>query len=102
MTGAVWCWLKGVLARRPQRRSRWSRPRLERLEDRTLLAGDTIQNATGLTFTAFNTAHAGKFVSQPDEVDLYKVANLGAGDRISVDISAQTVGSGLQSVLRVF
>ncbi len=101
MSGFVWSWLKGVLARRPQRCSHRFRPRVERLEDRTLLAGDIIQGATALTFTGFNTAHVGNFLSQANEVDLYSV-HLGSGDRISVNISAQTAGSGLQSILRVF
>src|SRR5258708_5842202 len=97
----VWSWLKCVLTQRPQSRSRWPPPRVERLEDRTLLAADVLQNATALHFTDFNTAHVGHFLSQPNEVDLYSV-HLDTGDRISVAVNAQTAGSGLQSIIRVF
>ena len=84
-------------------RGRW-RPApllwLERLEDRTLLSGDTLATATLLAFN-FNNAHAGAFLANPAEVDLYRVS-LGAGDRVNAAISAITSGSGLASTLRVF
>jgi uncharacterized repeat protein (TIGR01451 family) len=75
--------------------------RLEWLEDRTLLSGNTIQTATPLTFIAFQTAQATHFLSDPRDADLYQVT-LNASDRLSAGVSAQTAGSGLQSLLRVF
>src|SRR5262249_22617138 len=41
------------------------------------------------------------FLADPREVDLYRVP-LTIGDRLSVSVSAQEGGSGLQSLLRVF
>src|SRR5262249_25949492 len=91
---------------------RWPRPRggsraakrllLERLEDRTLLSGaDTLRTALPLSLTASGTAQAGHFLAAPNEGDLYRV-HLGAGARVSASLTAQTAGSGLQSLLRVF
>jgi hypothetical protein len=76
-------------------------PRIECLEDRTLLSGNPLQAATPLTFTAFGTAQASHFLSNPHEVDLYRVT-LGAGDRLDVSIGAEASGSGLRSLLRIF
>ncbi len=87
-------------------RIRWAHLALERLEDRTLLSGDTLATATALSFTTLptalvQTAHAAGFLAKADEVDLYKI-HLDAGDRVTAAVSAQTSGSGLQSILRVF
>src|SRR4051812_37635697 len=84
-----------------QRARRWSGLRLEPLEERTLLAGHTLATATALAFTDFGTARAGAFLATPQEVDLYRV-HLRAGDEVSASISAQTAGSGLQGLLRIF
>jgi hypothetical protein len=78
--------------RRPARRL-W----VEWLEDRTLLDGQI----SALPFTAFQTAHAAGYLAAPNDFDQYTVT-LQAGDQISAAVSAQTAGSGLQSVLRVF
>jgi hypothetical protein len=74
---------------------------VERLEDRTLLTGGTLQTATPLTLTPLNTARASGFLAGPNEVDLYAV-RLGAGDRVTASVSAQAAGSGLQAALRAF
>ena len=89
---------------RPRRRQSPGRVRLlavERLEDRTLLSGNTLATATVLPFTAFDTAHVAAFLNAPAEADLYRVT-LGVGDQLTASVSAQTAGSGLQSLLRVF
>jgi hypothetical protein len=75
--------------------------RVEWLEDRNLLSGNTLQTATPLSFNAFHMAQATHFLSDPREADLYQVT-LNAGDRLSAGVSAQTAGSGLQSLLRIF
>ncbi len=92
-------WWRHLFA--PVRRRPYRRPHLERLEDRTLLSGDTLLTAAALPFTAFGTAHAAGFIATANAVDLYEV-QLGAGDRITAAISAESTGSGLQSLLRVF
>ncbi|HEX5270308.1 MAG TPA: hypothetical protein VFW33_07475, partial [Gemmataceae bacterium] len=63
------------------------------MEDRNLPAGHTAL----LPFTAFQTAHAAGFLAAPNDFDLYRVA-LDVGDTINAAVSAQTNGSGLQSV----
>src|SRR5262245_37087517 len=101
----LWSWRKTVSTRSRPRRlpSPWPRTRLrvERLEDRTLLSGDTLATAALLPFTAFHNAHAAGFLATPNEVDLYRL-HLSAGDQIRAAVSAQTSGSGLQSLLRLF
>ena len=77
-----------------------ARLELEELERRICFAGDTISTATPLAF-AFQTAHVGNYLAHPGEVDLYRV-HLGALDQINASINAQTAGSGLVSLLRVF
>jgi hypothetical protein len=81
--------------RRCVRRLRCRSLTVERLESRTLLA------TAGLLSLASGTAHASGFLARPDEVDLYQV-HLGAGDRVSAAVTAQTSGSGLTSLLRMF
>jgi hypothetical protein len=75
----------------------WYRPCLEWLEDRTVFAS----HLTALNFTAFQTAHSSGFLAAPNDFDLYTL-QLNAGDQVNVAVSAQTAGSGLQSVLRIF
>jgi hypothetical protein len=90
---------------KPRRGVRWRPARrltLEWLESRILLSGDTLATAVPLTFTAFETAHAAGFLAGPDAVALYRVHLDQAGDRIQAAITAQTTGSALESVLRVF
>src|SRR4051794_39700814 len=88
-------------------RTRWTGPglvtlrglALERLEDRTLLAGHTLATASLLSFTApptalVQTASAADFLVDTDAVDLYRV-HLDAGDRVRSSLSTQAVGSAL-------
>src|SRR5205807_1720547 len=67
------------------------RLRVEQLEDRTLLSGNTLATATPLRFTSFSTAQAAGFLADPRAADLYRV-HLGAGDRVSAALAAQTQG----------
>jgi hypothetical protein len=71
------------------------------LEARRLLSGDTLSTATPLSFTLAHTAHTAHFLATPNEVDLYQLG-LGAGAVVKATVSAQTSGSGLLSVVRVF
>jgi len=87
--------------RRAARAGVFRRPLLEWLEDRTVFSGATMPSAMPLSFTAFQTAHAADFLANPNQVDLYSVA-LNPGDEVNAAVSAQTSGSGLQSILRVF
>jgi hypothetical protein len=73
---------------------------LEGLEDRTLLSGSPLQTATTLAFQ-HGTAQATGFLAAPRAVDLYRV-DLDEGDTVHAAITAQTAGSGLRSLLRVF
>jgi hypothetical protein len=82
-------------------RYRCRRVWLERLEDRTLLSGNTLATATPLTLTPVNNAQAGNFLSSPSQVDLYSVP-LNSGAVLNTGVTAQTAGSGLQSSLAVF
>jgi hypothetical protein len=68
-------------------------PSAERLEDRNLFAIQAIPSP----FTPFQTAHAAGRIAAADDFTLYAVS-LGAGDVVS----AQSTGSGLHSLLRVF
>jgi hypothetical protein len=74
---------------------------VEWLEDRTLLSSSPLADATPLLFGPLETAQATHFLASPTEVDLYRV-HLDAQDRLSTTVSAQTAGSGLESLLRVF
>jgi len=95
-------WWKNAFGQRPPRRCScpWiaRRLNLEILERRLLLSSDTLGTATLLSFNSSQTAQAAGFLSQANEVDLYKVHLDHAGDRLSVAVSAQTSGSGLQSL----
>src|SRR5947209_4487893 len=104
MRRRLWSWPRSMFRRRLKPRPRlthWRRLVLDRLEDRTLLSGDTLLNPTVLPFLAFNSSQASGYLPTPNAVDLYSV-HLQAGDRINVAISAQSSGSGLQSALRIF
>src|SRR5579884_2595231 len=99
-----WSWCRGLLVRRPAGRPQtlWrGRPLLEVLEDR--LAPSI--SATPLSFVTYDathdTAHTAAVLSTPNQFDLYQVS-LKPGDTINVQVTAQTAGSGLQSILRVF
>ena len=74
---------------------------LQRLEERRLLSSDTLATASGLPFQASQTAHAADILSLRKEVELYRIS-LNAGDVVSAAISAQAIGSGLTSILRIF
>jgi hypothetical protein len=95
---AIW---RRKTERRSRRRAAARRPAVEWLEERDLPSGTTLATAPALTFTSFGTAQAAAFLADPREADLYR-AHLGAGDRLSVAVSAQAAGSGLRSLLRVF
>jgi hypothetical protein len=84
------------------RRLRRSRPRVERLEDRTLLSGgSTLATAPPLSFTAFQTAETSGFLATPNAIALYAV-KLNAGDELNVGVSNAPGGGSLHGVLRVF
>jgi hypothetical protein len=74
---------------------------LESLETRIVFANNMLATAASLDFNSLQTAHAAGFLSTASEQDLYKI-HLGTGDQVAATVSAQTAGSGLQSVLRVF
>ena len=98
-------WWKRSLTQH-RRGGRRCRLGVERLEKRIVFAGDTLATATVLPFIAWQpagvqTAQASGFLATTNEVDLYKVS-LHAGDQLALSVSAQTAGSGLQSLLRVF
>src|SRR5262249_10945087 len=76
-------------------------PLLEALEDRTLLSGATLATALTLPFLLNGTAVQMGRLAAPQDVDLYALA-LASGDRVNVDVAAQSLGSGLNSALRVF
>jgi hypothetical protein len=78
------------------------RPALESLETRIVFATNNIlAAATPLDFNSFQTAHAAGFLSAANEQDLY-IVHLGTGDQVTATVNAQTAGSGLESVLRIF
>src|SRR5690349_279223 len=88
--------------RKPRRPPRAAPPlSVEWLEDRTLLSGSALLAATPLPFGPLGTAQAAAFLARPTEVDLYRV-HLDVQDRLRVAVGAQTAGSGLESLLRVF
>src|SRR5262249_34212414 len=86
-----------------RRRSKpvYFRPSLEPLEDRTLRAGSLLARAVPLTFFANHTAAAAGLVRTADQVVVYSF-QLQAGDQVQADVDAQQIGSGLNSLLRVF
>ena len=88
--------MRNVHRSRSRLTRRW-RLDVERLEGRTLFAVQAIP----LPFTPSHTAHAAGRIAAADDFTLYAVS-LGAGDVVSAAVSAQSTGSGLQSVLRVF
>jgi len=71
------------------------------LEDRTLLATSPLDRAIPLQFGAFDDAQVSRFLSIPDEFDLYSVT-LQAGETLDASASARQSGSALESTLRVF
>ena len=97
-----WCRLRKPRCRCPRRPLRAAaRLSVEWLEDRTLLSNSPLAAATPLVFGPLGTAQAAHFLASPTEVDLYRV-HLDARDRLSTTVSAQTAGSGLASLLRIF
>src|ERR1700693_5430447 len=71
------------------------------LESRILFSAVPLAAATPLIFTPADTAQVSHFLADPREANLYRIS-LNAGDRVSAAVSAQSSGSGLQSLLRVF
>ncbi|MGE3806954.1 MAG: FG-GAP-like repeat-containing protein, partial [Gemmataceae bacterium] len=69
------------------------------LEERILPAIDS--QAIPLTWTAANVIHVSDFIESRSDVDLFAL-NLAQGDVVQLDIDASTIGSGLDSYLRVF
>jgi hypothetical protein len=104
MSVALWSWCKLVSLRRL---GRWQRRLgVERLENRIAFAGDTLANATALSFLTWpgatvQTASASGFLATANEVDFYKIS-LHPGDRVTASVSSQASGGALQSLLRVF
>jgi FG-GAP-like repeat/Bacterial pre-peptidase C-terminal domain len=84
-----------------QNRCARCRPDGEWLEHRTLLAANPLGSAVPLQFGMLEDASQSHFLSSPGEVDLYSVA-LRSGDTMSASINAQSSGSTLTSLLRVF
>jgi hypothetical protein len=105
MSASSWSWWQQRSRRRsrrhPQRSFLRRRLWVEWLEDRTLPSGSTLVTASLLTFTPFHTAEAAGRLADSQAVDLYGV-HLDARDQLTVRVSAQGTGSGLQSILRVF
>src|SRR3954447_11604112 len=87
-----------------RRRGQKCAPRrtIERLEDRILLAADdTLATATLETLTPGVTKSIAAQIDPAGDVDLYKV-KLGFGDSLTAQIAAASIGSPLNSYLRVF
>src|SRR5947209_2194003 len=84
-------WRSGAGRRELIGSGRWLvRPRLEALEDRTLLS---IASVAGPPLVWQNNhASAAGFLFSPNEADLYAV-NLGAGDVAMAQVDAQDAGS---------
>ncbi|HKI31683.1 MAG TPA: VCBS repeat-containing protein [Gemmataceae bacterium] len=101
MPNPFWSWYLNCRRGQP-RRPCLRRPRPERLEDRHLPSGDTLGTAAPLRFTAAQTAHAAGFLANRNEVDLYRLGGLVAGDVVSAALSSAGGGGTLQGVLRVF
>jgi hypothetical protein len=101
-------WWRNVVSRRVSHsRGRFFCSRclfLERLEKRILLSlspGEVLGSAAQLSFNSIDTAQASGFLAQPKQVDFYQV-QLHVGDQVNVQLNAQTAGSGLDGLLRVF
>jgi hypothetical protein len=71
------------------------------LEERTLLAHDTLSSAVLLNLGPSVPVHVSSSLTDPNQVQLYKIA-LDVGDEIIVNVSDQAIGSSLQSVVRIF
>ncbi len=80
-----------------RRRSPW----LEPLESRTLLSGDTLADALGLTLSRGSSVDRPGLLLDGTRVDLYRFS-AAADDLVVLNVSAQRVGSGLDAKLRVF
>ena len=94
----LWCLFRHAPA---HLRTRFFRPRLERLEHRLAPAAfDTRTTAIALTFAGNQQAQAGGDLLSSNQVDLYAVS-LQAGDEVAVDVSTPA-GSSLQAALRIF
>jgi hypothetical protein len=90
---------KATQRRRP--RPVADRLRLEWLEDRTLLAGHTLATATPLALAAGRLTTVSGFLPSGRSVDLYALS-LAAGATVRAAVAAQSIGSTLDGVLRVF
>jgi len=78
---------------------------VEQLEDRHLLNGDPIGDTIATAFQPVIVPGVEQTISANietvNDVDMFAV-DLGAGDTLTLDIDAQSLGSGLDSFLRVF
>lgn len=80
---------------RPRKQHRaW--PLFELLEERTLLS------AVPLAIGAANVARAEGLVADNSAFQLYELSGIGAGDSVTIDVNAESIGSALDSYLRVF
>ena len=98
MYQSMYSWWQRVVA--PRRRRTIRRLGLERLEDRTLLSGDTLLTAVTPAFR-FGSAHASGFLAKPDDVQVFRV-HLNAKQRLDATLSGQLSGNSLRGVLRLF
>src|SRR5262245_20138799 len=101
MFASVWTRIRSKKHPLP-RRNYTRRPWVEQLEDRTLLSGMTFTDAdlTRLQLPS-NHSSASGYLATGSEFQLYRV-DLNGGDIVSVSADAQTIGSALDSYLRVF
>ena len=75
---------------------------IERLEERILLSGDdTLATATALMLAANVQTQQSDSIDPAGDRDLYKVT-LAFGDTLTADIDAESIGSALDSYLRLF
>ena len=75
---------------------------IETLEARCMMAGDdTLATATHVNFTYAVQAQRSDAIDPLGDVDMYSV-DLTAGDTLQAQIEAQTIGSSLDSYLRIF
>jgi hypothetical protein len=80
---------------------RRARPRCERLEDRTLLTGETLANALPLAFRADNTAALTAYLATPQDVEIVRLP-LAPGDTVTAAVNTGPYGGALDGYLRVF
>jgi hypothetical protein len=81
-------WIRAGTLRRPARRSLG----LECLEARNLWSVAPPATAALLPFTPFETAHVAGFLADPNQIDLYRLAALPKGERVSVAVHTRLPG----------